>query len=224
MNAFFENKAIAIVGATGVLGSELVRQLDSLGANVHLVVRSPERVGPELSRFPVMRGDVTSRSSLGSAFSQVGTPLDGVINAAGVVAFGPLGSVPEDIVERLFSVNAEGTLNVLAEGVVALVDGGFIASLTGVAADMDLLGMSAYCASKAAAKRAMAIAARELRARKILVLDIRAPHTETGLIHRSLFGEAPTMPEGLNPSFVVSRILSALAEGERDLPSEAFLS
>ena len=97
-----------------------------------------------------------------------------------------------------------------------------IASLTGVAADMTIIGMSAYCASKAAAHRAMVIAARELRSRKITVLDIRAPHTETGLVGRALHGTAPKMPPGLAPEAVVRRILTAVADGEKDLPAEAF--
>ena len=87
---------------------------------------------------------------------------------------------------------------------------------------MPIIGMGAYCASKAAAKMAMAVAARELRREKIRVIDVRAPHTETGLANRALEGEAPTMPEGLQPKAVVDRVLYALAGGEKDLPAEAF--
>jgi cyclic-di-GMP-binding biofilm dispersal mediator protein len=68
----------------------------------------------------------------------------------------------------------------------------------------------------------MAVAAREFRTKKINVLDIRAPHTETGLVTRALFGSAPKMPQGLEPSFVANRILSAISSGEKDLPADAF--
>ena len=57
---------------------------------------------------------------------------------------------------------------------------------------------------------------------KITVLDIRAPHTETGLVGRALHGTAPKMPPGLAPEAVVRRILTAVADGEKDLPAEAF--
>jgi len=68
----------------------------------------------------------------------------------------------------------------------------------------------------------MAVAARELRARKISVLDIRAPHTETGLVNRALEGSAPKMPQGLEPQVVIDRVLLFLTNGEKDLPAEAF--
>jgi cyclic-di-GMP-binding biofilm dispersal mediator protein len=68
----------------------------------------------------------------------------------------------------------------------------------------------------------MAVATRELRSKKITVLDIRAPHTETGLVERALEGTAPKMPTGLTPATVVARVLEALANGEKDLPADAF--
>ena len=74
------------------------------------------------------------------------------------------------------------------------------------------------------AAAALAVAARELRRKKIRVIDIRAPHTETGLVSRALEGVAPRMPEGLDPSFVVHRVLQAIAAGEKDLPAEAFVA
>jgi cyclic-di-GMP-binding biofilm dispersal mediator protein len=82
--------------------------------------------------------------------------------------------------------------------------------------------MGASGASKATAKMAMALAARELRREKICVIDVRAPHSETGLVSRALAGTAPKMPEGLPPQAVVDRVLNALAGEERDLPAEAF--
>ena len=70
----------------------------------------------------------------------------------------------------------------------------------------------------------MAVAARELRREKIRVIDVRAPHSETGLVSRSLGGTAPKLPEGLPPQVVVDRVLRAVEGGERDLPAEAFVS
>ena len=95
-------------------------------------------------------------------------------------------------------------------------------NLTGVAAEVAVLSMSAYCASKSAARAATAVGARELRRAKIRVLDARPPHTETGLVGRALFGVAPSMPEGLDPRAVATRIVSALVDDEADLPASAF--
>jgi cyclic-di-GMP-binding biofilm dispersal mediator protein len=63
-------------------------------------------------------------------------------------------------------------------------------ALSGLAeeADMPVLGMSAYCASKAAARAAVQVAGREWRRSGRRVLDVRAPHTDTGLAQRALWG------------------------------------
>lgn len=188
------------------------------------LVRDRNSLPSDVNFSSVTEGDLTSRSSLDHGIAQLDRTFDIAINAAGIVAFGSLTDVPEDVVQQLFAVNSLGVVNLLSVLPRFLNEGSTFASLTGVAADMDVLGMSAYCASKAAAKKALAVGAREFRSKKISILDIRAPHTETGLVTRAIFGEAPAMPQGLEPAFVVARILEALANGERDLPAEAFAS
>jgi cyclic-di-GMP-binding biofilm dispersal mediator protein len=54
------------------------------------------------------------------------------------------------------------------------------------------------------------------------VLDVRPPHTETGLTERTLAGTAPRLPQGKDPQAVAERIITAMAEGEKDLASTAF--
>jgi len=223
MSESLSGKRIVIIGGSGVLGAEFARQLHAAGAEVSLLVRNPSSIPADLSDLVHEQVDIGDREALTAALSTLSAGgIDGMINAAGVVAFGALNDVPESIVEELFRTNALGTMNVLACGSGVVSEGGFIASLTGVAADMVVMNMSAYCASKSAAHSAMAVAARELRSKKITVLDVRAPHTETGLTDRALWGTAPKMPAGLAPSALVARVITALVEGERDLPADAF--
>jgi NAD(P)-dependent dehydrogenase (short-subunit alcohol dehydrogenase family) len=222
MSTFFDHKSIVVIGASGVLGAELSRNLLAQGATVHVVVRTPGNLDPEFSALPSAQAEIENRETLAKALDELGGSFDGLINAAGVVAFGSLADVPSEVVAQLFATNAQGTVNLLSLAGTHVKEGGFVASLTGVAADVDVLGMSAYCASKAAAKKAMSIGARELRSKKITVLDVRAPHTETGLVNRALFGEAPKMPQGLSPQQVAARILQAVESGEKDLPADAF--
>lgn len=222
MSTFFEDKRYCIIGGSGALGSEIARELLARGATVHLVVRTPGNVPSDLSVSGISQGDIRNRESLRHALSSFGSTFNGLINAAGLVAFGSLTDVPQEIVSELYAVNAQGTVNVLSLAPEFLEEGGVIASLTGVAADMELLNMSAYCSSKSAAKSAMKVAGREFRSKKLSVLDIRAPHTETGLVNRALFGEAPKMPLGLSPQTVAQRIVKAIEEGEKDLPAESF--
>jgi len=222
----WSDKVIVIVGASGVFGSTLARTLVAKGADVRLVARHVDKIPSDLAALPAVSADITHREDLAAAVVEIslGRPVDGIVNCAGVVAFGSLAEVPEGITRTLFATNAQGTINVLTLATDSVADGGFIASFSGVAADMVIAGMGAYCASKAAGATAMSVAAKELRSRKIAVLDIRAPHTETGLVDRALFGTAPKMPIGLTPQAVIDRVLLALETGEKDLPADAFAS
>jgi NAD(P)-dependent dehydrogenase (short-subunit alcohol dehydrogenase family) len=224
VESFFANKIVVVAGATGVLGELTARHLRDMGADVRLLARDRERVATDLADLPFAAADVSRRDDVATALASLasGDALHGIVNCTGVVAFGAAGELSEEVARQVFAVNALGVTNLLAVASTALGTGGFFASFTGVAADMTVLGMGAYCASKAAAKSTLAVAAREWRSKKISVLDVRAPHTETGLVTRALEGRAPTMPTGLDPLLVVKRVLEAFAAGERDLPAEAF--
>ena len=54
------------------------------------------------------------------------------------------------------------------------------------------------------------------------VLDVRPPHTETGLATRPIAGTAPRLPAGLAPAVVAERIVTAIEADEAELGSTAF--
>ena len=216
-------KHVVVVGATGVLGTRIAAHLAAAGARVSAIVRDHTRLDGA-SVFQYALADVTDTAALQTAFASVASvgPLDGVVNATGVVAFGGIGEVDDATLARLFSVNAIAPIVMLRESATHLVDGGFFVNISGVVATQPVAGMAAYSASKAAAWAAMSAVARELRRRQIDVIDARPPHTETGLASRAIAGVAPKMPVGLTPDAVASRIVAAVIAGERDLPTEAF--
>ena len=226
MQEFYANKSVVVVGATGVFGRLTSLALMEQGADVRLLVRRPSELDLRLQGLPVAVADLVKRAEVVASMASLakGTQVDGIINCAGVVAFGQMDELSDEVTRQLFEVNALGVMNLISIAGNSLLPDGFFGSYSGVAADLVLPGMGAYCASKAAAKAALAVAARELRRKKIRVIDIRAPHTETGLVSRALEGVAPRMPEGLDPSFVVHRVLQAIAAGEKDLPAEAFVA
>lgn len=213
---------VVVVGATGVLGARIAAHFAAAGARVSAVVRNHERLdGASVSQYAL--ADVTDHAALKMAFASV-APFDGVVNATGVVAFGSVADLDDVTLAQLFAVNAIAPIVMLRESSPHITDGGFFVNLSGVVATQPVAGMAAYSASKAAAWAAMTAAARELRRRRIDVVDARPPHTETGLATRPLAGTAPKMPEGLMPDVVAARIVTAVATGERDLPTEAFTS
>lgn len=211
---------VVVVGATGVLGARIAAQFAAAGVRVSAIVRDHTRLdGASVSQYAL--ADVTDHAALSTAFASV-APFDGVVNATGVVAFGNIADLDDATIARLFAVNAIAPLVMVREASPHITDGGFFVNLSGVVATQPFAGMAAYSASKAAAWAAMTAAARELRRRRIDVIDARPPHTETGLATRPLAGVAPKMPEGLAPDAVASRIVAAVAAGERELPAEVF--
>lgn len=213
-------KKIVIVGATGVLGSRLAAQLTDAGAQVAAVIRDASLLdATTITQHAI--ADLTDTASLAAALTAL-APFDGLINAAGVVAFGNIAELDDATLTQLFAINAIAPIVMLRESAKLINEGGFFANLTAVVAQQPMAGMAAYSASKAAAWGAMIAATRELRRQQIDVIDIRPPHTETGLANRPIAGVAPKLPTGLEPDAVAARIITAIKDGERDLPVESF--
>lgn len=213
-------KKILIVGATGVLGSELARQLSAAGASIAAIIRDASSLDTSvITQYEI--ADITDLSALAGAFAAM-APFDGVINAAGVVAFGPVAELDDETLHTLFAINAIAPIVMVRESSRHIGEGGFFANISAVVAQQPMAGMAAYSASKAGIWGAMIGASRELRRQQIDLIDIRPPHTETGLATRPIAGEAPKLPQGLQPTVVVARIVRAIIDGERDLPVEAF--
>jgi cyclic-di-GMP-binding biofilm dispersal mediator protein len=85
-----------------------------------------------------------------------------------------------------------------------------------------MAGLAAYSASKAALYGYAQAAARELRRAQIRWIDARPGHTETGLAGRAIFGVAPAFGQGHTADKVVARIVEAISNDEKDLPSGSF--
>jgi cyclic-di-GMP-binding biofilm dispersal mediator protein len=204
-------KHVVVVGATGILGARIAAHLAAAGARVSAIVRDHTRLDGA-SVFQYALADVTDTAAMRLALASVASvgPIDGVVNATGVVAFGGIGELDDATLAKLFAVNATAPIVMLRESAALIADGGFFVNISGVVATQPVAGMAAYSASKAAAWAAMSAVARELRRRQIDVIDARPPHTETGLASRAIAGVAPKMPVGLTPDAVAARIVAAI--------------
>ena len=218
---------VAVIGASGALGSILSRELVGRGATVILVGRNEEKlraVGLDDAAIVVADlTDATAGDTLVEAATTAHGRLDGVINAAGVVAFGTLADTDDAVIEELFMTNVIGPLWMLRRVTPLLKDaGGFFVNISAVVAENPMARMAAYSASKAALTAAGHAMARELRKSGIDVYDVRPPHTETGLVHRALTGQAPRLPEGLAPEVTARRIIDAIEAGQFDVSAADF--
>jgi NAD(P)-dependent dehydrogenase (short-subunit alcohol dehydrogenase family) len=225
------DRSILVVGATGGLGSPLSRRLAAAGARLTLLGRDAGRLEALGLAAPVVEGDLRDADTAARAVSTAVAAhggLDGLVIASGVVAFGPIGDVPDDVLVDLFLFNTLAPIRLIQAALPHLVASGaeghapFVVTLSAVVAEQPTAGMAAYSASKAALTAYDAAAARELRRAGIRLVDARPPHTETGLADRPIAGSAPRLPQGLAPDAVAARVVAAIVDDEKDLPSSAF--
>lgn len=219
-----------VLGGSGVLGRLISEELHRRGATVMLSGRNANQLRRQASSIgpnvPSVVADLTQphhpRHAIDAAVATMGG-LDGVVNAAGVVAFGPLHELADDTLEELVAADFTGPLRTMRAALDHL-EAGFIVNITGVVAERPMAGIAAYSAVKAALSAATIALGREVRRDGIHVLDARPPHTETGLAQRAIAGTAPEFPEGLDPAAVALTIVEGLAAGKRELSSEDFAS
>jgi short-subunit dehydrogenase len=217
-----------VLGGSGVLGGLIAAELHRQGARLVLAGRDAERLHERASAISAETQSVlfdldepTHADHVVKTAAEMLGGLDGIVNAAGVVAFGGHDTLSDSALDELFSVDLVGPLRV-ARSALQHIEQGFLVNITGVVAEQPMAGMAAYSAAKAGLSAATQALGRELRRRGILVLDARPPHTETGLATRPISGSAPNMPTGLDPKFVAETIVSGLMAGQRELPSSAF--
>lgn len=230
--ADLRNHTILVVGASGALGNEFARQLTAQGASVIGTSSSDEsasRIPAEVaSKFVVNLEDQHSISAFVNQLTDSGVTLDGVILASGLVAFGPISETPAEVTRRLMTVNFLGQAQLVRELQVLLEASSseqpFVVSISGVIAETPMAGLAAYSASKTALLGYAQAAARELRRARIRWIDARPGHTETGLAGRAIFGVAPAFGKGHTAEQVVSRIIEAIVNEEKDLPSTSFVA
>ena len=223
--------SVLVTGASGGLGAPISRRLATEGAHLTVLGRDQSRLAQLGFTATAVTGNLrdpdTATRAVAAAVAATGR-LDGLVIAAGIVAFGPVGDTDDDAVVDLFLVNTLAPIRLIRAALPHLVasaaDGRspFIVNLSAVVAEQPTMGMAAYSASKAAITAYDRAAARELRRAGIRLVDARPPHTETGLADRPIAGAAPRLPRGLEPDSVADRVMSAIVNDESDLPRGAF--
>ncbi|MBA8794644.1 short-subunit dehydrogenase [Friedmanniella endophytica] len=221
-----QEPAVLVVGATGVLGQAIAARLAERGARLAVIGRDADRLAEVAERTGAVSRQTADlidadavRSAVQASAEALGG-LDGLVVAAGVAAFGPAVDEDDAVVEELFAVNTLGVMTAVRSAVPQLREGGAVAVISAVLADVPTAGMAAYSASKAATATWLEVLRRELRRSRIDVLDARPPHLETGLSDRALAGQPPKLPPGGDIDEVVRLIVEGLYDGRRELVAD----
>ena len=227
-------KRILVVGATGAFGSSLTNLLQAEGASVFGTASSHESSSRLAANLPMrLILDLENLASIKAVAEYLAAGvdhLDGVILASGLVAFGDIANTPQSVTERLMKVNFSGQVELvrrllpLLHKSAELGNSPFVVSFSGVIAEIPMAGLSSYTASKTALLGYATAAAKELRKQGISWIDARPGHTESGLAGRAIFGTAHNFGSGLSVESVCRRVVAAIINGEKDLPSSSFES
>lgn len=215
----FAQKTVVIAGGTGGLGRALQSELAAKGCKIVTISRTPSSEPTHISAD--LRSPDAARVALDEVIARHGS-VDVVINAVGVVAFGPVQSTSSDTIEELFLTNTFAHIFLMQAALEKMTKDSVLVGISGVIAEQNLPGMAAYGASKAAVRSFNEALVREARRVGIRVIDARPPHTETGLATRAIAGTPPNFPTGLDPLHVARRIIEAITNSETDLPAAAF--
>jgi cyclic-di-GMP-binding biofilm dispersal mediator protein len=226
----FTGKNILVLGGSGVLGAELVRQLSAQGAKAMATARNPEtaaKIPAEAVLKLVVDLEIPeSIKTLTDYLLDANTPINGIINAAGVVGFAKATETSAQDSAKLMQINNLGPAAIISALHPLLVldkdTESFVAAFTGVVSEKVFPGTSSYTVSKTAHASYLATITQEFRRDKIQVTDAKPGHTETGLASRAIFGTAPAFPEGMTASHVVTVLLNGIKEGKAVIASTEF--
>ena len=230
----FNGKRILVVGATGAFGSSLTNLLQAEGVSVFGTASSQETSSRLPADLPLrLILDLANLESINAVAEYLAAGfehIDGVILASGLVAFGDYAATPHSVTDRLMKVNFSGQVELvrkllpLLQKSSELGNSPFVISFSGVISESPMAGLASYSASKTALHGFVSSASKELRKQGISWIDARPGHTESGLAGRAIFGTAPNFGAGLSVESVCGRVVSAIIDGEKDLPSSSFKS
>lgn len=193
----YDGKRALITGGGSGLGLATARLLAGEGARVIITGRTRSTLDAARAEIAgdvtVVRSDSTSLSDI-EALAEIVTAEFGALDAlfvnAGVNGFAPFEATPEEMYDRIFSINAKGPYFTVQKLVPVLAPGSGVVFTTSVINMMGYPMTSVYSATKAALRSMTRTMARELLPRGVRVNAVSPGPIDTGILDRSLPAEA----------------------------------
>lgn len=193
--AMLEGKVALVTGSSQGIGRAIVERLAADGAvifagylnNEEGARETVEEIKSKGGQAVATRVDIAKPDQVSEFFAACeeafGNP-DIVVNDAGVSTLVTLPEVTEEEYERVFDVNAKGTLFCLKEAHARVKDGGRVVNISSSTTMFPLKGVAIYAGSKAAVKAYTEAAALEMAERKITVNTVMPGVTESPMTER----------------------------------------
>ncbi len=149
------SKVVLVTGGSSGLGEAICDHLASKG---HKVYGTSRKVTSKAANYTMLEMDVCDRGSIASAISIIlnkEKKIDVVINNAGLGMAAPLEESADKDIDKLFSTNVRGVINVMQTVLPVMRNQktGLIINITSIAAEIALPFRGLYCASKAAVEK-----------------------------------------------------------------------
>lgn len=171
-----EGKIALITGGNSGIGLATAKQFVNEGAYVFITGRrEPELAAAvkEIGRNVTgVQGDVSNLGDLDRLFAQIKQEkgkLDIVFANAGVVKYGPLGTVTEEYYDSIFNINVKGLFFTVQKALPLMPDGASIILNGSIVASKGFLANSVYSATKAAVRSFARTWTTDLKDRRIRV-------------------------------------------------------
>ncbi len=174
----FVGSNVLITGGGSGVGLETARLFLAEGANVTILGRSQEKLevaalSLSSDRVAVFSGDVklsqTAKDVVAFVAKHFGSPLDVLVNNAGVILRKTAEETGDDDWAYLMDINVTGLFYMSREVAQQMTNGGTIINLSSTCGRYGAAGLTAYCASKGAVDQITRSMALELAPRKITV-------------------------------------------------------
>jgi 3-oxoacyl-[acyl-carrier protein] reductase len=194
MASSLDGKVALVTGATGGIGSQIVRRFAEEGASVIIGYNRSAHAADDLraslggGKHLAGEAAVTDSNCLVRLANQIDATfgrLDILVNCAGVTRFVPhpdLDSLDDALVDRIFAVNVRGVI-ASTRAMRHLLDrsGGLVVNISSIAGVTAMGSNIAYCASKAAVDNLTKSLARAL-APKIRVVSVSPGLVDTEFV------------------------------------------
>lgn len=190
-----EGKTALVTGSSQGIGRAIAQRLGNDGAQIVINYSGNEAAASEAvaqitnagGQAVAIQGDLSKIADIEKLFRltlEQFSQLDILVNNAGVATLLPLAEITEVEFDRVFNLNAKGTLFCLKQAAMHLADNGRVVNIASSTVDFPTEGAYIYAGSKAAVKKYTQIAAQELGKRGITVNTVTPGVTETPMSSR----------------------------------------
>ncbi len=201
-----EGKVAVITGGSSGMALASARRFVEAGAYVFITGRRQEQLDQAVKQIggnvTGVRGDASNLDDLDRLFDTVKREkgkIDILYANAGWGEALPLGEVTEQHFDKIFDLNARGTLFTVQKALPLFNDGGSIIMTGSVASVKGFPGFSVYAASKAALRSFARTWLNELKGRNIRVNVLGPGPIATPMQEEAITPEAKQMFESLIP-------------------------